>query len=157
MTAGEHTTLETLDSFRELYRSGELDDRTVELDLPGESPKNRLNIEQGLIMIDNLMDKKPMGKRGSKKIKVCYVFQLVPFFLFHPYARGMGCTNRAGCVLPEGAFCLSWLAVCTSACILWRLLQVSEARARIEELEADKHLSSDAVTKEALRATEQDG
>jgi len=34
---------------------------------------------------------------------------------------------------------------------------VSEARARIEELEADKHMSSETVTKEALRATEQDG
>jgi ATP-dependent protease HslVU (ClpYQ) ATPase subunit len=34
---------------------------------------------------------------------------------------------------------------------------VSEARARIEELESDKMLSSDLVVKEAVRAAEQDG
>lgn len=73
LNAGEHTTRETLDSFRELYRSGDLDDRTVEMDLPSESPgKNKFNFDQGVIMIDNLMDKKPMGKRSTdrKKMKV---------------------------------------------------------------------------------------
>ncbi|KAF5828727.1 P-loop containing nucleoside triphosphate hydrolase protein [Dunaliella salina] len=101
---GEHVNKETKDSFRELYQAGELDDRTVELDLPSDSPKNKMNLDTGIIMIDNLLDKKSTGKRTQRK-----------------------------------------------------KMKVAEARARIEELEADKHMSSDMVTKEALRATEQDG
>lgn len=36
-------------------------------------------------------------------------------------------------------------------------LQVSEARARIEEAEGERLLSSDQITREAVRAAEQDG
>eukprot|EP00967_Tisochrysis_lutea_P100522 scaffold150050_cov17-Tisochrysis_lutea.AAC.3 len=68
----------------------------------------------------------------------------------------MVCTSPSKLCIQKGA-CLSSSIPHLAHPELSPLDKVAEARARIEELEADKHMSSDMVTKEALRATEQDG
>lgn len=50
---------------------------------------------------------------------------------------------------PASLVCLARLLTCST--------QVSEARARIEEAESEKMLSSELVAREAVRAAEQDG
>lgn len=120
---GEHADKAIFDSFRDLYRKGELDDHMVSLDLPppgsggGDPSKGRggINFEHGIIMLDTIL-------RSDRA--------------FGGGAGGAG-GKRSG---QEK-----------------RKMKVREAKAAIEESEAEKVMQSEVVTKEAIRAAEQDG
>jgi len=107
---GEHAGREILDTFRELYRSGALDERQVEVEVPpGEGKGKGLGgLDGGVMSLESMMRSLNGGQ-----------------------AKGKGAERRK--------------------------MRVAEARQRLEEAEAERVMSSEAVTREAIRTAEQDG
>jgi len=105
---GEHASKETVNSFRRLYREGELEDREVEVDVP-PTPQRMM----------------PFGGDNAIPDMVIRVDRLF---------RGMGGKGETR-----------------------RKMKISEARPLVEEQEAERFINSEAVTREAITAVEQDG
>jgi len=64
---GPHADKDTRETFRQLYKEGSLDDRSVEVEIPGSERKS-MDIQNGIIMIDAIMrgDKAFGGPNGRK-------------------------------------------------------------------------------------------
>ncbi|KAG2488959.1 hypothetical protein HYH03_012577 [Edaphochlamys debaryana] len=133
---GPHAPEDTVESFRAMYRKGDLDAQTVEIEAalldsgaggPGGASGGggggsgpRLDFGPGgVIHLDKLLG--GLGAGGGR--------------------GGGGGMGSAGGARPGGK----------------RTMKVSEARAKLEEAEAEKLLSSEQVTQEAIRAAEEDG
>ena len=75
---GEHASKETIASFKKLYREGELDDREVEVDVPGTKasgvggPQDQIGLQEMVIRVDKLFRNGGQGGMGSTK-KTCTV------------------------------------------------------------------------------------
>lgn len=124
----------------------------------------------GVLMIDQILDKKSKRSTERKRMKVRPV-------CVTPTRNPTLPTSACGCTTRQSNLVTAWLTYIffcagahthTHTCMnastpaqhampLKSQCQVSEARAKIEDIEADKHMSSDMVTKEALRSAEQDG
>ncbi|EFJ44200.1 hypothetical protein VOLCADRAFT_95623 [Volvox carteri f. nagariensis] len=131
---GQHASSDTLGMFREMYKRGELDDTHVEIDsalLDGSGSSGA----GGGSGFGGQLDFGPGGVSCWKA--VCATG---PGF-WRPLPGGAGGRLGVRLLFP------SYLALC----------QVSEARSLLEEAESEKLLSSDQVTREAIRAAEQDG
>jgi len=105
---GPHADRKTLDSFREMYRSGQLEDKDVDIDRPPNEGR-KIPLENGIIMIDSIFK----NDRGF----------------------GGGASSRQQ----------------------KRKMKVRDARAAIEEHEAERAMQSEVVAREAVRVAEQDG
>ncbi|GLC56041.1 hypothetical protein PLESTB_001058200 [Pleodorina starrii] len=135
---GQHASADTLEMFREMYRRGEIDDTNVEIDaalLDGSgsggsgsgSGGGKLDFGPGGVILLDKLFSRPDRPAG-------------PFG--GGAAPGMGMGGGGGGGGRGGGK---------------KTLKVSEARSRLEEAESEKLLSSDQITREAIRAAEQDG
>ncbi|KAG2439719.1 hypothetical protein HYH02_010598 [Chlamydomonas schloesseri] len=158
---GPHAAADIVDSFREMYRRGDLDSHTVDIEASllegsggggggggggpfggGGGPGGgggRMDLGPGsVILLDKLFARPgpPAGDRAGGG--------------GGGGAPGLGGGMGGG---PGGGFGGGG----RGGGGYKKTLKVSEARTRLEEAEAEKLLSSEAVTREALRAAEQDG
>ncbi|KAG2437259.1 hypothetical protein HXX76_005920 [Chlamydomonas incerta] len=148
---GPHAAADIVDSFREMYRRGDLDSHTVDIEASllegtggggggpfggggGPGGGGRMDLGPGsVILLDKLFARPgpPGGDRAG--------------------GGGGGGPGMGGAGGGFGA------GGGRGGSGYKKTLKVSEARSRLEEAEAEKLLSSEAVTREALRAAEQDG
>lgn len=137
---GPHAAEGVVAQFKDMYRKGLLDDNTVDIDaslLDGPGPSSNPfdgmrgfgGAPGGIIFLDKHFA--PPGGGGGAGPGGAGSGARSPF-------GGMGGLGRGS----SGGK---------------KTLKVSEARARLEEAEAEKLMSSEAVTREAVRAAEQDG
>ncbi|GLI62429.1 hypothetical protein VaNZ11_005048 [Volvox africanus] len=134
---GQHASTDTLEMFREMYRRGEMDDTNVEIDaalLDGSGSGGG-----GASGSGGRLDFGPGGVILLDKL-----FSR-PDRPFGGAAPGVGLGGGGGGGGGRGGQGTK------------KTLKVSEARSRLEEAESEKLLSSDQVSREAVRAAEQDG
>ncbi|GIL59098.1 hypothetical protein Vafri_14052 [Volvox africanus] len=132
---GQHASTDTLEMFREMYRRGEMDDTNVEVDAALLDGSGSGGGGGG------------SGSGGKLDFGPGGVILLDKLFSrpdrpFGGAAPGGGLGGGGGGRGGQGTK---------------KTLKVSEARARLEEAESEKLLSSDQVSREAIRAAEQDG
>ncbi|GIL69967.1 hypothetical protein Vretimale_10038 [Volvox reticuliferus] len=135
---GQHASTDTLDMFREMYRRGEMDDTNVEIDTALLDGSGSGSGGSGGSGFGGKLD---FGPGGVILLDKLFSRPERPFGGASP-GMGLGGGSGGGGRGGQGTK---------------KTLKVSEARARLEEAESEKLLSSDQVSREAIRAAEQDG
>ena len=129
--SGEKTVRET---FKALYRAGQLDDRMIDVELPSSPARLQLPeaggmmpLQEILIKVDRAMGGRARGEKKRMKARLRVADPPAP-----PARADARALRRAAA-------------------------QVSECRPHIEEGEFDRMINQETVVKEAIAAVEQDG